>query len=232
LFFLLGYTFSPRLKDAGGSRFWRINREAKYGALDEVARHKINTALIALHWEDVLRLVGSLKLGKLKALDAMRVLSRDGHLGGLGKAVQEIGRIAKTLYLLGYVSDEATQRRVHLELQHGETRHSLARATGHGNQGEIRQHYVRGMEAQLGALGFMVNVIVLWNSLYTGAALSMIEAMGDEVLEMDVERLTPLKWAHINMLGRYEFTVSPEVLGGDLRPLRDPNAWLEADLAA
>jgi hypothetical protein len=34
------------------------------------------------------------------------------------------------------------------------------------------------------------------------------------------------------MLGRYEFTVSPEVLGGDLRPLRDPNAWLEADLAA
>jgi TnpA family transposase len=193
LFFLLGYTFSPRLKDAGGSRFWRINREAKYGALDEVARHKINTALIALHWEDVLRLVGSLKLGKLKALDAMRVLSRDGHLGGLGKAVQEIGRIAKTLYLLGYVSDEATQRRVHLELQHGETRHSLARATGHGNQGEIRQHYVRGMEAQLGALGFMVNVIVLWNSLYTGAALSMIEAMGDEVLEMDVERLTPLK---------------------------------------
>ena len=49
LFFLLGCTFSPRLKDAGGSRFWRINRTAKYGALDDVARHRINSELIALH---------------------------------------------------------------------------------------------------------------------------------------------------------------------------------------
>ena len=212
--------------------FWRINRTAKYGALDDVARHRINTELIALHWEDVLCLAGSLKLGKLNALDAMRVLSRDGSLGGLGKAVQEIGRIAKSLYLLGYVSDEATQRRVHLELQHGETRHSLARATGHGNLGEIRQHYVRGMEAQLGALGFMVNVIVLWNSLYTGAALEVIEELGGAVSEVDVERLTPLKWAHINMLGRYEFTVSADVLGGELRPLRDPNAGIADELAA
>ena len=71
-----------------------------------------------------------------------------------------------------------TRRRVHLELQHGETRHSLARATGHGNLGEIRQHYVRGMEAQLGALGLMVNVIVPWNSLYTGAAIEAIEGAG------------------------------------------------------
>ncbi len=231
LFFLLGYRFSPRLKDAGGSRFWRIDRNAQYGALNEVARHKINTDLIALHWEDVLRLVGSLRLGKLKAVDAMRVLSRDGNLGGLGRAVQEIGRIAKTMYLLGYVSDEATQRRVHTELQHGETRHSLARTTAHGNLGEIRQHYVRGMEAQLGALGFMVNVIVVWNSLYTSAALEQIEATGESVLEADVERLTPLKWAHINMLGRYEFTVSSDVLGGALRPLRDPKALIQ-DTAA
>ena len=92
--------------------------------------------------------------------------------------------------------------------------------------------YVRGMEAQLGALGFMVNVIVLWNSLYTGAALEVIEGLGGAVSAVDVERLTPLKWAHINMLGRYEFVVSPDVLDGDLRPLRDPNAGIVDELAA
>jgi hypothetical protein len=47
--------------------------------------------------------------------------------------------------------------------------------------------------------------------------------MGAEVLEEDVIRISPLKWAHIAMLGKYEFTMSPDVVGGDLRPLRDPN---------
>ena len=226
LFFLLGFRFSPRLKDAGSSRYWRINRDADYGVLNDVARNKINTNVIAQHWEDVLRLVGSLKLGKLKAVDAMRVLARDGSLNGLGKAVQEVGRVAKTIYLLGYVINEDEQRRTHLVLTHGETRHSMAREVINVGGGEIRQHYVKGMEAQLGALGFVLNIMVLWNSLYTQAALELIEAMGDEVLEQDVVRLSPLKWSHINLLGRYEFVMSEGVAGGDLRPLRDPNALL------
>jgi hypothetical protein len=61
--------------------------------------------------------------------------------------------------------------------------------------------------------------------------------MGDEVLEEDVVRISPLKrerpvrcrlvskkWEHIGMLGKYEFTMSPVVAGGDLRPSRDPDA--------
>ena len=59
----------------------------------------------------------------------------------------------------------------------------------------------------------------------------MIEAMGDDVLAEDAARLSPLKWQHIQVLGRYEFSMDPVVAGGDLRPLRDPNAFrgLETD---
>ena len=225
LFFLLGYKFSPRLRDAGGSKFWRINPNTNYGALNDLARGKISSTIISQHWEDVLRLISSLKLGKIKAVDVMRVLSRDSALNGLGKAVQEIGRIAKSQFLLEYISDEAFQRTIHNTLNHGETRHSMARDVAHGQKGEIRQHFRQGMENQLGALGFMLNVMVLWNTEYFQAALGMIEAMGDAVLEEDVARLSPLKWAHINLLGRYEFSMDPVVAGGDLRPLRDPNAF-------
>jgi Domain of unknown function (DUF4158) len=38
--------------------------------------------------------------------------------------------------------------------------------------------------------------------------------------------ITDLDRAHMNMLGRFDFTISPDVAGGDLRPLRDPNAFL------
>jgi hypothetical protein len=81
--------------------------------------------------------------------------------------------------------------------------------------------------------------------LYTQAALELITAMGDEVLAEDVVRLSPLKrerparcrlvskkWTHINVLGRYEFSMDPVVAGGDLRPLRDPNAFRGLEIEA
>lgn len=56
LFWLLGYRFSPRIADIGGARYWRVDPTADYGLLNGVARHKINTRLIAEHWDDLLRL--------------------------------------------------------------------------------------------------------------------------------------------------------------------------------
>lgn len=38
LFWLPGYQFSPRLADAGEAAFWRVDKSANYGALDELAR--------------------------------------------------------------------------------------------------------------------------------------------------------------------------------------------------
>jgi hypothetical protein len=61
---LLGYCFSPRLADVGGTRFWRIDADADYGLFNHIARQKVNLALIAQYWDDLLRLAGSLKLGK------------------------------------------------------------------------------------------------------------------------------------------------------------------------
>ena len=224
LFQLLGYQFSPRLADLNSMRYWRVDKTAEYGQLNDLSRHRINTGLIAQHWEDILRVVGSLKLGAVAAQDVMRVLARDGSLSGLGKAIAEVGRIAKTLYLLRYISDEAYRRRIHTQLNRGESRGRIARKIYHGNKGELRQKYREGMENQLGALGLVVNAVALWNTRYLQAALDLIGAMGEEVKSGDVARLSPLKWQHINVLGRYHFELSPDAAGGDLRPLRDPEA--------
>ena len=56
LFRLLGYRFSPRLADVGGTRYWRIDPAADYGPLNNIARHRIKTRLIKDHWDDMLRL--------------------------------------------------------------------------------------------------------------------------------------------------------------------------------
>lgn len=68
----------------------------------------------------------------------------------------------------------------------------------------------------------MVNVVVLWNTIYMDAALNQLRAEGYEVKSEDVVHLSPLRFGHINMLGRYAFTLPEIIAHGELRPLRDP----------
>ncbi len=67
----------------------------------------------------------------------------------------------------------------------------------------------------------MVNVIVLWNTIYMDAALNQLRAEGFDVRDEDVARLSPLGFDHINMLGRYAFILPDQIARGELRPLRD-----------
>lgn len=222
LFRLVGFRYCPRLADVGGTRFWRGSADADYGQLNGLARQTVKPGLIATHWDDMLRLAGSLKLGLVPATGIMRTLQVGDRPTGLAQAIAEFGRIEKTLHTLTYIDDEAKRRATLQQLNRSEARHSLARAVFHGKRGELRQRYRNGQEDQLGALGLVVNIIVLWNTIYISAALDQLRAQGYPVRDEDVARLSPLPHEHINMLGRYSFTVPDEVLRGLLRPLRNP----------
>ena len=202
LFRLLGYRFSPRLADVAGTRFWRIDARADYGDLNSLARHKINLPLIAQHGDDLLRLAGSLKLGRVPATGMMRTLQVGDRPTRLAQALAEFGRIDKTLHTLTCIDDESRRRGTLTQLNRGEGRHSLARVVCHGKRGELRQRYREGQEDQLGALGLVVNVIGLWNTLSMEAALTQLRRQGYPVRDEDVARLSPLLSHHINMLGR------------------------------
>ncbi|WP_349963061.1 Tn3 family transposase [Rhizobium sp. ZPR3] len=223
IFYLLGYQFSPRIADVGGARFWRTNAKADYGILDDIASNRINMKLIADHWDDLLRLAGSLKLGVVQAAGLTRTLQTNDRPTRLARALQELGRLIKTLYLLRFIDDESYRRRILVQLNRGEGRHQLARVIFHGKRGELRQRYREGQEDQLGALGLVVNLVVLWNTIYMDAALEQLVAEGYELRPEDVARLSPLGFKHVNMLGRYAFTLPEFVARGELRPLRDPS---------
>lgn len=174
--------------------------------------------------------MGSLKLGTVSALEIMRALHRGKKPSTLAKAIAELGRVAKTLYLLNYVDDEDYRRRILTQLNRGESRHSLARAVFYGRRGELRQAYREGQEEQLGALGLVVNVLVLWNTYYMDVGLSYLREQGETITEEDLARLSPLGYEHINMLGRYHFYLPESLKNGGMRPLRLDNSgdvWAE-----
>jgi TnpA family transposase len=222
LFRLLGYRFCPRLADIGGGRFWRVDPEADYGQLNAIASHQIKMSIIEPHWEDILRLVGSLKMGRIPAEGIMRTLQVGDKATPLALAIAEIGRIEKTIHTLNFIDDESRRRSTLLQLNLGEGRHALARDIFHGKRGELHQRYREGQEDQLSALGIVVNVVVLWNTIYMDAVLTQLRLEGYPVRDEDVARLSPFSHQHINMLGRYSFDVHDAVARGELRPLRPP----------
>ncbi len=223
LFWLLGYQFSPRLSDLGDARFWRMSRDGHYGALEGLARQRVNTELIARNWDDLLRVAGSLEMGTVSASELMRTLHGGSRPTTLARAIAELGRVPKTLHLLSYIDDETYRRRIQTQLNRGEGRHSVARAVFHGQRGELRQRYREGQEDQLGALGLVVNIIALWNTRYMEASLARLRDVGAEVRPENVQRLSPLGHEHVNLLGRYHFSADGSISDGELRPLRDPD---------
>ncbi|MFF4244937.1 Tn3 family transposase [Streptomyces sp. NPDC001822] len=86
-----------------------------------------------------------------------------------------------------------------------EARHGLACRIFFGQRGEPRQNCREGMEDQLGALGLALNAVVLWDSLYLERAAQQLAADGFPVTDDLPARLSPLRFDHINFLGRNAF---------------------------
>jgi TnpA family transposase len=150
-------------------------------------------------------------------------LHRAGRTSTLGRAIGELGRIEKTLFLLNWVDDLTYRRRTLTQLTRIEGRHRLAGALRFGRKGKVYEAYREGQEDELNALGLVLNMVVLWNTRYMNAALDHLRQTGFEVLDKDVERLSPLVSHHINFVGKYHFSLPEEVQRGALRPFHNPN---------
>lgn len=224
---LLDRSYRPALADLPDHRLWRFDAAADYGALNIAARGRIDREKIRRHWPDILRVVGSIHNGSIRCVDVVRMLQRDGHATPLGDAVAAFGRIFKSLHILAFIDDEAYRRAIKGLRNLQEGRHSLAATIFHGRKGKLYKRYFEGMEDQVGALGLVLNCVVLWNTFYMNAAVDKLRASGYEVPEEDEARLSPFVFKHLNVQGHYFFNLG-EMPGG-LRELRDPEDDDEED---
>ena len=91
------------------------------------------------------------------------------------------------------------------------------------------------MEDHLGALNLVINAIAVWNTKHLQVVLDWLEVIGEAPNPEDLAHLSPLRYEHIHMLGRYPFNLHEDVKWGGLRPLRDPDnleTWPDLEWAA
>ncbi|WP_252348451.1 transposase, partial [Gluconobacter sp. P1D12_c] len=106
--------------------------------LSGMAGDPINTDHVAAHWDDLLRLVTSIRSGTVTASAMLRKLGSYPRQNGLAVALREVGRIERSVFMLDWIQDLDLRRRTQAGLNKGEARNALARALVFNQLGELR----------------------------------------------------------------------------------------------
>ena len=96
---LLGFCFCPRLRDLPERRLACIALASTYPYLQPLLGQRIKTEVIREHWGEILRLVASLKAGTVAPSAMLRKLAAYRRQNQLDLALQELGRIERTLFI-------------------------------------------------------------------------------------------------------------------------------------
>jgi TnpA family transposase len=141
LFDLVGLRLSPRIAKLAEKQLFRPRAASHYKPwplAGPLLQHHIQVELIAAHWDDLLRIGGSLKQGHVSAALLIAKLQAGSRQHPLAKALLEYGKLLRTLHALRWFTDEAFRRRIGRQLNRGEAINDLRRFIFFANRGAVR----------------------------------------------------------------------------------------------
>jgi TnpA family transposase len=137
---MLGFYFCPRLRDFPDRRLASIEPPTVYGDLMQpIFGRRIRTDVIREHWNEIVRLVASLQAGVVAPSVMLKKLAAYRRQNKLDLALQELGRIERTLFMLDWLESPDLRRGCHAGLNKSEQRHALAQVICTFHQGFYAQ---------------------------------------------------------------------------------------------
>jgi TnpA family transposase len=149
----------------------------------------------------VVRLVASLKAGTVAPSAMLRKLAAYERRNQLDLALQELGRIERTLFMLDWLESPELRRRCQAGLNKGEQRHALAQAICTFKQGRIADRGTEALQYRASGLNLLIAAIVYWNSTYMADAVGHLRATGEVVSDEWLTHTSPVGWEHIGLSG-------------------------------
>ena len=217
---LLGFRFVPRIRDLPEKRLYALAPAATWPALAPVIGGRLNPKLVADHWQEVVRLVASIRAGAVSPSHIMGKLAAYPRQNGLALALREIGRLERSLFLLEWLRSPELRHRVQTGLNKAEARNALARAVFFYRLGRLRDRAYENQQLRAKGLNLLVAAIVLWNTVYLGRAAEALRRHGHHVPEELLAHVWPLGWDHINLAGDYVWGERNPADPARPRPLR------------
>lgn len=230
---MLEIFFAPRIKDIGSLQLYGFKNKKEYADLNYelLPDHTVNTALIEEHWDDILRVMASLKLGKTTAEQVLKRLNSYTQQNPLQRAMKEFGKIIRTSFILKYYDDCNLRQSIEKMLSHIELMNRFAKAVFFSNNQEFQVATKEQQEKIIQCRLLLQNAIVLWNYLYLSELLTKIGSQEElEELIAIIRNSTAVVWHHVNMMGEYDFTKL--LINNDLRfDMQKLRAWKFKNIA-
>jgi len=227
LFALTGRRFAPRLRNLKDRKLHTFERPDAYPALQEHIGVPINTSLIMEYWDDLLHLAASIQTRTVAPSTILKRLAASRNPSQLARALRELGRLERTLFMIEWYSDPALRRRCQAGLNKGEAAHKLKRAVFFHERGEIRDRSFESQAFRASGLNLVVSAIIHWNTVYLGRAVDHLRRHGRIIRPEVLKHVSPLSWEHINLTGTYAWGEQPVLVDG-FRPLRLPKTLARA----
>jgi TnpA family transposase len=200
---MLGFRFCRRLRDFPDHKLACIEPLAAYKDLHALMGRRIRVDVIREHWSDVVRLIASLKAGIVASSTMLRKLSAYQRQNQLDLALQELGRIERTLFMLDWLESPELRQRCHAGLNKSEQRHVLAQVICTFKQGRIADRGPEAQQFRASGLNLVIAAIVYWNSTYMADAIAHLRATGEMVPDRLLQHSSPLSWEHIGFSGDF-----------------------------
>jgi|TARA_B100000378_G_scaffold228702_1_gene193201 TnpA family transposase len=224
---LLGFRFVPRLRDIADRKLGSIAAPSTYKGIEGLMGRTIKTAAIEADWDDIVRIVASIKEEAVAPSAILRKLAAYKRQNRLDFALAELGRIERTLFTLDWLEQPDLRRACQAGLNKGEARHTLAAAIYTNRQGRFTDRSIENQEYRASGLNLLIAAISYWNTLYMDRAARHLRASGGTFEDALLAHLSPMGWAHIGLTGDYLWQRANRLSPGEFRALNDPMARLK-----
>ena len=201
---LLGFDLMPRLKGINRQKLYKAETGQDFPNINPVMAAKaINWELIEEQLDTMVKHAAALKLGMADAESLLRRFSRSNIQHPAYKALAELGKAIKTIFLCRYLNSEELRREIHVGLNVVESWNSTNGFIYYGKRGEISTNRKDNQEMGLLCLHLLQASMVYINTLMIQQVLEE-PGWSERMTPRDLAALSPLITQHINPYGRFE----------------------------
>lgn len=199
---LLGYKLLPRLKRIGAQRLYLPASKSahRWSALTPVLTRPINWKLIANQYDQMIRYATAINLGTADTETILRRFSRTNVQHPTYRALHELGKAKRTIFLCEYLTMLELRREINEGLNVVENWNSANGFIRYGNHGDIPSNNHDDQEVAALCLHLLQSVLVYINTLMIQDVLADNDTI--TLNEVDRRALTPLSYSHVNPYGQ------------------------------
>ena len=202
---LLGFDLLPRLKAIASQKLYRPvrGRAGDYPNLQPVLTRPVQWELIRQQYDEMIKFATALRLETAEPEAILRRFTRNNLKHPTYRALAELGKAVKTIFLCRYLDSEPLRQAIHEGLNVVENWNSANGFIFYGKGGEIATNRLEDQEIAVLSLHLLQACLVYINTLMIQQVLAS-PSYFDKMAPEDLRALSALIWHHINPYGIFD----------------------------